>query len=206
MFGLVIILFLLAYLAIWVLVIVLAAYLGWRFTKSKTVMFAMGTTALIAMYWPVFGDLIPTLWAHKQLCEREAGFKIYVTPEQWDKENPGVLDTLHPRVLETLHPNENYIVENNITMSNQRLGISISLIQIPDVAVKKLTESIIDVKTGKTLFQVIDFGRGYGNLAVGGEQGSFKFWLYSNSCLSELELHRSNEKILALYRKFKMEK
>ena len=198
MFGLVIILLLLAYLAIWVLVIVLAAYLGWRFTKSKTVMLAMGTTALIAMYWPVFGDLIPTLWAHKQLCGREAGFKIYVTPEQWDKENPGVLDTLHPY--------EKFTVENHITMGNQRFGSTYSITPIPDVAVKRKVGVVFDIKTGEKLFQYIDFSRGYGNLAVGGEKNSFKFWLYSNSCLTEPELYRSNEEKLNLYKKFKMEK
>lgn len=205
MFGLAIIFFLLLYLVIWILVVLLAAYLGWRFTKSKAVMFFVGAIAFVAMYWPAFGDLIPTLWTHKQLCEKEAGFKVYVTPEQWDKENPGVLDALHPGMLETLHPNENHIVEKNITMSNQRFGIAVSLTPIPDVAVKKLTESVIDVKTGKTLFQVVDFSRGYGNIAVGGEKHSFKFWLYSNSCLSELDLNKSNEKIIDLYKKFNME-
>ncbi|MGV8835105.1 hypothetical protein [Cellvibrio sp.] len=205
MFGLAIIFFLLLYLVIWVLVVLLAAYLGWRFTKSKMVMFFVGAIAFLAIYWPAFGDLIPTLRAHKQLCEKEAGLKVYATPEQWDKENPGVLDALHPGMLEASHPNENYIVKENITMSNQRFGIAVSLTPIPDVPVKKLTESVIDVKTGKILFQVIDFSRGYGNLAVGGEKGSFKFWLYSNSCLSELELYKSNEKIVELYRKFNME-
>jgi hypothetical protein len=206
MFGLVIIFFLFAYLAIWILVILLSAYLGWRFTKSKIIMFAVGSIAFLAMYWPAFGDLIPTLWAHKQLCEKEAGYKVYVTPEQWSKENPGVLDALHPGVIETSHQHENYIVENNITMANPRFGVAVSLTPIPSVAVKKLTESVIDVKTEKTLFQVIDFSRGYGNLAVGGDKNSFKFWLYSNSCLTEAELYRSNEEKLNLYRKFKMEK
>lgn len=197
MFGLAIIFFLFLYLVIWILVVLLAAYLGWRFTKSKTVMFAAGTIAFLAMYWPAFGDLIPTLWVHKQLCEKDAGYMVYVTPEQWSKENPGVLDTLHP--------NEKFTVENNIVMGNHRFGSTYSITPIPGAAVKRKLGVVIDVKTGEKLFQHIDFSRGYGNLAVGGEKDSFKFWLYSNSCFSEMELHRSNEKKRELYRKFKME-
>lgn len=206
MFGLVIIFFLLAYLLIWILVVLLAAYLGWRFTKSKMVMFAVGSIAFLAMYWPAFGDLIPTMWAHKQLCEKEAGFKVYVTPKQWDKENPGVLDTLHPSVLDISRQSENYAAENNITMFNQRFGSTYSITPISGSAVKRKVGVVIDVKTGKKLFQYVDFSRGYGNLAVGGDKNSFKFWLYSNSCLSEMELYKSNENKLDLYKKFRMEK
>ena len=32
------------------------------------------------------------------------------------------------------------------------------------------------------------------NLAVGGDKSSFKFWLYSNSCLTEAELYKSNQR------------
>ncbi len=206
MFGLAIIFFLLLYLVIWILVVLLAAYLGWRFTKSKKVIFALGVIAFLGMYWPAFGDLIPTLWAHKQLCEKEAGLKIYVTPEQWNKENPGVLDTLHPGVVDDSRQSENYAAENNITMFNQRFGNTYSITPISGSSIKRKVGVVIDIKTGEKLFQYVDFSRGYANFAVGGNKNSFKFWLYSNSCLSEMELYRSNEKKLGLYRKLKMEK
>lgn len=53
-----------------------------------------GGVAALAMYNLMFWDLIPTLLIHNYYCASEAGFWVYKTPEQWVKENPGVLETL----------------------------------------------------------------------------------------------------------------
>ncbi len=53
-----------------------------------------GWGAVLAMYLLPFWDLIPTVLLHKYRCATEAGFWVYKTPEQWAKENPGVLETL----------------------------------------------------------------------------------------------------------------
>ena len=53
-----------------------------------------GGLAAFMMYNLVFWDLIPTLVMHKYYCDTQAGFWVYKTPEQWMKENPGVMDTL----------------------------------------------------------------------------------------------------------------
>lgn len=53
-----------------------------------------GWGAALVMYLLVFWDWIPTVVAHKYYCSTEAGFWVYKTPEQWKKENPGVMETL----------------------------------------------------------------------------------------------------------------
>ena len=46
------------------------------------------------MYLLVFWDWLPTIAVHQYYCSTEAGFWVYKTPEQWKKENPGVMETL----------------------------------------------------------------------------------------------------------------
>lgn len=168
------------YIAIWGLLIFLASFISWKLFKLKTVTIIAGLVAFGVMYWPAFGDLIPTLWAHKQLCAKEAGFKVYVTPEQWAEENPGV--------LETLIPYEKYTAKNNIEFGNERIGMVFDIYPFEDFAVQKKVTKIIDVNTKKILLEDIDFVRGYGKL-----NNSLKFWLHSGSCYSNEYL---NEKLL----------
>ena len=51
----------------------------------------------LVVFLPIFWDWIPTVVAHKYYCATEAGFWIYKTPEQWNKENPGVMEELTTR-------------------------------------------------------------------------------------------------------------
>ena len=51
-----------------------------------------GLTALI-MYLIPFWDWLPTVAMHRYYCEKEAGFWVYKSLEQWKEENPGVMET-----------------------------------------------------------------------------------------------------------------
>ncbi len=53
-----------------------------------------GWGAAFVMYLIPFWDWIPTVVMHRYYCATEAGFWIYKTPEQWKKENPGVMEML----------------------------------------------------------------------------------------------------------------
>ncbi|MBK7764911.1 MAG: hypothetical protein IPI44_01795 [Sulfuritalea sp.] len=53
-----------------------------------------GWGAALVMYLIPFWDWIPTVAVHQYYCATEAGFWVYKTPEQWKKENPGVMETL----------------------------------------------------------------------------------------------------------------
>ncbi len=91
MLGLVVLFVIGLYLAISALVVWLAA--RWA-KKRRRRGWVWGGIAAFAMYNLVFWDLIPTLVMHKYYCATEAGFWLYKTPEQWVKENPGVMETL----------------------------------------------------------------------------------------------------------------
>ncbi len=167
------------YIALWVLLVFLASYISWKLFKSKAMAIIAGLVAFGVMYWPAFGDLVPTLLAHKQLCEKEAGFNVYVTPEQWEKDNPGV--------LETLVPYEKYTAKGNLEFGNERIGMTFDVYSYKDLAVRKEVEKIIDVKTNKVLSENIDFSRGYGSLGSD-DFRSIKFWLYLSSCYKNYDL------------------
>lgn len=178
MFGLAIIFFFLLYLVIWVFLVIGAAYFGLRAFKTKKAMFILGGVGFLIGYWPAFGDLIPTLWAHKQLCEREAGFKVYITPEQWMSENPSVIDKLAPY--------EVFKERDGVVLGNERIGSDFEKNDLKLESIQKKVEKIIDVETKKVLAEDVDFSRGYGRFGSD-NFSSIKVWLYSDSCHDEYE-------------------
>ena len=83
-----------------------------------------GWGAAIGMYLLVFWDWIPTVVAHKYYCSTEAGFWVYKTPEQWKKENPGVLEGLVANKVPVLISHEgNENSWKDAEMLNQRIKI-----------------------------------------------------------------------------------
>ncbi len=46
------------------------------------------------MYLIPFWDWVPTVVAHKYYCEKEAGFWVYKTVDEWKAENLGVMEGL----------------------------------------------------------------------------------------------------------------
>lgn len=91
MLGLMILLALGIYIGLSALVVWQAARWARRHNRRA---WMWGGLAAFAMYNLVFWDWIPTVAMHKYYCVTEAGFWVYKTPEQWAKENPGVLETL----------------------------------------------------------------------------------------------------------------
>lgn len=141
-------------------------------------MFILGVAGFLVGYWPAFGDFIPTLRAHKQFCEKEAGFKVYVKPEKWILENS--------IVIESLTPYKNFVEQDGFVLGNERIGSKFDKRDYYLKSVQKKVEKIVDLKTKEILAEDIDFSRGYGRF---GSQDfrSIKVWLYSNSCHNEHE-------------------
>jgi len=50
--------------------------------------------SFLALFVLVFWDYYPTKWVHQYYCEKEAGFWVYKTLEQWKAENPGGVERL----------------------------------------------------------------------------------------------------------------
>jgi hypothetical protein len=172
-------LMILAFLGLWIGLICFGGPKALRKMKSKTIAVIAGSAVLLLAYWQVFGDLIPTLSAHREYCEKEAGFKVYVTPEQWAAENPGV--------LEALKPYEKSKLLVHLTLGNDRFGIKYNISNVDDIALQKQVESVIDIKTKKILAENIDFSRGYG-IFGSRDARAIKTWLYLHSCYSDQEM------------------
>ncbi len=147
-----------------------------------------GVPAALFMYLIVFWDHIPTLIAHKYYCNKEAGFFVYKTLEQWKAENPGVAETLtaygatiNDLPVETIDAGTRNA--RNIRKINNRFIKSSEDKRINGLLpITKWTYYITDTVTNLKIAENINFQRGYGNPMTVGGKGSWKFWLRSNSC------------------------
>src|SRR5574340_1284981 len=78
-------------LIITIIVMGISAYLARRKGKNPAKWALLSAFSLFVF---VFWDYYPTKWTHQYYCEKEAGFWVYKTLNQWKAENPGVMETL----------------------------------------------------------------------------------------------------------------
>jgi hypothetical protein len=85
-------------MAIYLALLAWATWRGWRWAvnhgwrgRKRWLGAACG---FLLVYLPVMWDWLPTMAAHKYYCEKEAGFWVYKTVDQWKAENPGVMEKL----------------------------------------------------------------------------------------------------------------
>ena len=134
-----------------------------------------GLGAAFVMYNLVFWDWLPTVYAHKYYCEKEAGFWVYKTLDQWKAENPGVMEGLH----QILQPEKNTDY-GDIDVIDERFAIETHRHQVLPLLTTNIADRrLIDRKTGETLAKGIDVGSGVGYMATG---GGLKFWLNQPPC------------------------
>ena len=146
-----------------------------------------GIAAILVVYLLVFWDHIPTVLAHKYYCEKEAGFWIYKTVDQWKSENPGVLEALAAE----LKPLRQSIGDTNsytdTTFLNQRF-IWVVKTHGPFFLYRWHKEQeLFDSKTQEVMARYVDFRVGYPNwpaLGAPADAGleAAKFWLASENC------------------------
>lgn len=175
-------------LAVYAIVLVAVTWLAYRWAAKrglpivKRCLSAAGGFLLI--YLPVFWDHIPTLIAHKYYCEKEAGFWVYKTVEQWKSENQGVADTLTP--TEAGRPSIPVMLPDGTGRVFLNERIAIDRIDRPRLMVSTTLheERFVDVKSGEVLASRINVISGYGHIGVGGH---LKFWLSLAPCNSDVK-------------------
>ena len=179
MFGLIVLGVIVIYIAFFIFVI--KSVTRWARNTGRGVK-RWGVIAALAVYLPVFWDHIPTVLLHRYVCATEQGFWVYKTLEQWQRENPGVAETLTP--YEKLVQYKAEGIQNGY-MLNQRFAREVLKKRKPlsFLPVSVYEENIIDYVTREILAKQIRVGSGYGNMALGGE-GSWKFWLEQPDCNS----------------------
>lgn len=144
-----------------------------------------GSSVALVMYLIPFWDWIPTVAMYRYYCATEAGFWVYKTPEQWMKENPGVMETLvankgwpsrheereggHMKI-DTALLNERF----NILVVQQDVMSSLSII--------RRQEELLDLRTHETLARYVDFSSGHSVAYTVGPPGPMKFWLHKGEC------------------------
>lgn len=171
--------FLIAYvgtaLIITVVVMGISTYLAKRKGKNPIKWALLSAFGLFVF---VFWDYYPTKWTHQYYCEKEAGFWVYKTLDQWKAENPGVMETL---VANKVWPHQR-INGKDVAIINQRMRLvyakqdEIFLHRWPDI------RELVDAKNNEVLARYVDFSISQ----VQGQAGwsGWKFWLHSESCVS----------------------
>lgn len=187
MLGLVVLLFIGAYLLVSALAVWLAARWARKHNRRAWI---WGGLAAFAMYNLVFWDLIPTLAMHKYYCSTEAGFWVYKTHEQWVKENPGVMETLSQRE----NPSPKDLNRFPLPQRTNRIGLTQRFFN--DVtrgeiflSMGKTEEKFYDAKTGELIAKSIEFilGSGSASFVSGGSLEAWRHtlvfgWLPTRQC------------------------
>lgn len=172
--GLVVFGAIILYLLISIAVVVGAIVYARRHGKSAK---RWGAGAALVMYLLVFWDHIPTLVAHKYYCEKEAGFWVYKTLDQWKADNPGVVERLvankgapsnrqgdMTNYIDTYFLNQrfNWVVKHNGPLLFNRW---------------RHEQEVIDAKSGEVLARYVDFSTAQQQREAG--WSGWKFWLDS---------------------------
>jgi amino acid transporter len=135
-----------------------------------------GVPAAFVMYLIVFWDHIPTLIAHKYYCDKEAGFFVYKTLEEWKQENPGVAEML------TYEDKVKSSIEDDkvIYYLNERFDY-ISIRAPVFLSIKQRKYKVIDKLKNDVLAEYIDYSSG-GGFQNAKTLTDYKLWLANTSC------------------------
>lgn len=162
-----------------------------------------GWGAALVMYLIPFWDWIPTVAVHQYYCATEAGFWVYKTPEQWKKENPGVMETLvadrsGSSRREARDGGRDEIVTYRY---NQRFKVVVFERDIsPFLPIIRGEEVLIDIGKDAVLARYVDFGTGNSVKSTVGLPGPLKFWLHSPYCAWNSEVAISSRKWINQFR------
>ncbi len=143
--------------------------------------------SFVALFVLVAWDYYPTKWAHQYYCEKEAGFWVYKTLEQWKAENPGVVGTLVAN-KKALSVRDGDMVNHTDTYSlNQRFNWVVAwhdAIFLSLLPIRRIEQTVIDTKTNEVLARYVDFAVGYGNPLVVNLDGlrGLKLWFGKEHC------------------------
>ena len=142
----------------------------------------------LAVYLPIFWDHIPTLVMHKYYCEKEAGFWVYKTLDQWKTENPGVMEVLveeinapFTRVGDDENHTDTKILNQRFHWTNEKRHT------VSFLPVYRWKFEMLDIENGTVISRFVNFSSGEG-------RDYLKFWMNNESCnSSDSESIKSSE-------------
>lgn len=182
-----------AFLFVFVIYFAIAFYLArklYRHTqergKGRLAASAVAGFVLFLAVAVVFWDAVPTWYTHHRLCKTEAGLKVYVTPEEWAKNNPERFAQIQPvpktssgEIRKTAQ------IELDIDHINSEFDSVVEREKDYGFGVMRIRHRFIDSKTGQILTEDVDFAGGVsgGSIATGTNSlADYKFWLTTLGC------------------------
>ena len=198
-------------LAAYFIVLVAVTWLAYRWAARRGLrrgtrwLAASGAFALV--YLPLFWDYVPILVAHRYYCEKEAGFWVLQSPEEWNSENPGVIETLvdnnrspnpatpdwpveHHSDLHLAHINERFAIAYMNRMSSQYEEELF-------LRVWRWKYELLDKKTNRAMAWQVDFSTGNGLVGAAPPR---RFWNQREHCPDGAELSRSFSELVNQFR------
>jgi hypothetical protein len=124
-----------------------------------------------------FWDWIPTVATHQFYCAKDSGFWVYKTLDQWEAENPGVIEGLvsnNGLVRKSVGDGQNY---TDTSFLNSRFNWLVKKTGPSLFNRWRWEQELVDGKTNGVLARYVDFSTGNGH--IGGEP-ELQFWLHSD--------------------------
>lgn len=165
------------YLIVSLVVIVLTARVAKKQGRSP---WRWGGAAALVMYLLVFWDHIPTVVAHKYYCEKEAGFWVYKTLDQWKAENPGVVEGLVANKGEPSKRQGDMVNYIDTYFVNQRFNLIVKHNGQFPLNRWRHEREVVDTQSHEVLARYVDFSTSQEKRQAG--WSGWKFWLESRNC------------------------
>ncbi|MDD4964459.1 MAG: hypothetical protein PHI11_11140 [Gallionella sp.] len=157
-----------------------------------------GMSAALVMFLIPCWDWIPTVVVHKYYCEKEAGFWVYKTLEEWKAENPGEIEGLvsynrNPSGFNVSWPFQYELTNDGHTKKiishiNERFDVPSTQQDISDLFPIIREENLLwDKNKNQVIARYVDFGTGNSVKNTVGPPGPLKFWLNNSSCMGGKE-------------------
>lgn len=166
--------------AIIVLALVGVTSTVWYLTRGKKGHWAWTLSAALLVYLSVFWDHIPTVVMHKYYCEKEAGFWVYKTLDQWKKENPGVMETLVANKNDPSSRTGDMVNYTDTYFANQRFNLIVKHGGQYPLNRWRHERLLVDVNTGEVLARYVNFSTSQEQRQAG--WSGWKFWLDTRYC------------------------
>ena len=144
-----------------------------------------GWGAAFVMYLIPFWDWIPTVVMHRYYCATEAGFWVYKTPEQWKKENPGVMEMLvaNKGAPSRYEPFDDGRGKTDTYLLNDRFNWIVTQQDFSSaLPIIRSEQQVKDTKTKEVLARYVNFSTGNSVKNTVGPPGPMKYWLHSGHC------------------------
>lgn len=165
--------------------------LAWRRGRSnggsvgKASVFAF--LGFLLVYLPVFWNHIPVLLAHRSMCAKDAGFKAYVTPEQWIAQNKDAIDKLTKEEVEKQErESQSVAAPDGFRRALSFGGLLITERRgtkrhVLNIAISKDEQVDRDAQTNQILATYVDY-------SASGHPGDIRGWIFPSSCFVAADL------------------